>query len=105
MKTARTDITDFHRSVGVQTLLHGGIPLLDILRGRMRVECGKADGGGRERSGAQYRGAEIHATGKQRRWRSEIIGLLRFRENVRDIMALVAPSIQIHRRKENAVRG
>ena len=39
----------------------------------------------------------------RRGWR-EVVALLRFREDVRNVMPLVAPRIHIHRREEDAER-
>src|SRR5882757_9654195 len=61
----------------------------------MRIEGCETHGRWRERAGTQNRCAEIHARVEKRRWRSEVVGLLRFRENERDVVPLVAPRVEI----------
>ena|SRR5438552_3313719 len=105
METARADITNFDGSVGTETLLHGSIPLLHILRGRMRVERSKADGCSGKRTGAQNWRTKVHPSVKERRRRSEIVRLLRLWKNERDVVALIAPGVLVHRSEEDSVRG
>src|SRR6266478_5584420 len=38
MKPALTDVADFQRSVLTEALLHGAVPLLNVLRGSMGIE-------------------------------------------------------------------
>ena len=98
MESASAEVTDVERCVFAEALLHGCIPLLDVLRGRMRVEGGKADGGCGQRAGAEHWRAEVQSGGEQRSRRREVIGLLRLREYVRHIVALVAPRVLVNRR-------
>src|ERR1700687_1428075 len=42
VKTARAEITDLEGRILPQALLHGTIPLLNVLRWRMWIECRKA---------------------------------------------------------------
>src|SRR5256885_1532396 len=103
MKTARAEITDFERRVSPETLLQREIPLLDVLRGRVRIERRKTHGGGWERAGAQHRSSKIEARIEQGGGRREVVGLLRLREHVRNVVPLIAPRVHIDRRKENTV--
>src|SRR5438270_4002083 len=59
VKAARAEIADFDRSAVAEAFLHRAIPLLDILRGGMRIERGEAYGGRRQGAGAEHWRAEI----------------------------------------------
>src|ERR1700688_3726995 len=69
----------------------------------MRIECRETHGRGGQCPGAQHWRSEIQSPGKERSRRSEVIRLLRFREDIRDVVALVAPRVEIHGRIENSV--
>src|SRR5581483_10053369 len=79
-----------------EALFHRQIPLLDVLRRRVRVEGGKA-----HRRLAEDGRGEIKAEERG----GEVIALPRLGENVRDVVPLVAPRVHIYRRVEDAVSG
>src|SRR6185312_4716862 len=62
----------------------------------MRIESGKAHGRGRQWTSAQHRRSEIETRRQERCRRREVVGLLRLREDVRHVVALIAPSVQIN---------
>ena len=86
-----------------KALLRRAVPLLHVLRGSVRIKSRETDRGGRQSPRAQNRCAEIHAGVEERRWRREVIGLLRLRKNIWDVVPLVAPSVQIYRRKKDSI--
>ena len=67
--------------------------MLDVLRGGMGIKRSKAYGSRRQRPRSQHGRAEVHASVEKRGRGREVIGLLRLRENVRDIVPLVAPRV------------
>ena len=74
-------------------------PLLDVLRRRVWIHGREAHGGL-----SQHRIAEVQVGGDDAGRGSEVVALLRFREDVRNIVALVAPGVLIHRRIEDSER-
>src|SRR5579871_1141519 len=97
VESARAKIADFDGSLGTETLLNLAVPLLNIFCRSVRIESGEADCGRRERSLAQNRRTEIQAVRKQRRGRCEVVGLLGLRENVWNVVALIAPGVLVDR--------
>src|SRR5215472_2961543 len=102
---ACTEVADFECGFPTQTLLKRAAPLLDILRGSVRIKRRKADG-----SRAKNRGVEVERRlgpggGQQRSRGIEIVELLGLWKNKGNVVALVAPGIQVHRGEENAVGG
>src|SRR5713226_9202774 len=76
METSRADVADFKRGVLPEALLHGAVPLLDVLRGSVGIEGCEAHRGWRQGARAQNGCAEIHPRVEEGRRRSEVIGLL-----------------------------
>src|SRR5581483_7783053 len=101
MEAMRSEVSQFEGRIAIETLLHGKAPLLDVLRGRMSLHRGIADSGL-----TQHGRTEVKALIRPRindGWRrSEIIALLRFRENIWNVVPLVAPRVHIHRCKEDS---
>src|ERR1700730_7853500 len=95
----RSKVAKFQRRLWTQTLLDGPTPLLDILRRRVEFHGGEANG-----SCAQDRRPEVEVTRNDTSGRREIVTLLRFRKDVGNIVALVAPGIHVHRREEDPKR-
>src|SRR5215475_6107151 len=96
MEATRSKITDLHRRVSPEALFERQIPLLDVLRWRVRIERGEAYSGL-----AEHRRCEIEADERG----NEVVALTRLRENKRDIVALVAPRVHVYRRVEDAISG
>src|SRR5579884_43214 len=103
VQPARAEVADFDRCIPAESFLHGCVPLLDVLRWRMRIKSRETNSGGGQWSRAQHRRPEIETRREQRRWRREVVGLLRLWEDVRDVVALIAPRIQVNRRVEDAI--
>src|SRR5882757_4463414 len=103
MKSARAEITHSQRSVAAKALLQLRVPLLHVLRRRVWVERSEAHGSRLQIAVSQHRRAEIESAGEQRRRRREIVGLLRLRKHIGNIVALVAPRVHVHRRKKDSV--
>ena len=93
VEATRSEIPEFQRSVAPQAFLHGSIPLLNVLRRRVRVEGRETYGRGRQRSDAEHGRAEIQAGVEESSRRSEVVSLLGFREDVRNVVALITPGI------------
>src|SRR6266852_9530168 len=103
VNAARAEITDFESRFAAEAFFNGGAPLLDVFGRRVGIEGGEADGGSTEHCGCEIQGSLRLRRRKQRCRRREIIKLLRLRKNVGDVVALVAPGVEIDWRKENAV--
>src|SRR5258707_658994 len=97
MYSMRSQIAEFQRSLGAQSLLNGTAPLLDVLGWRVDLESSKADCGR-----AQDRWRKIEVTGNDAGSRCEVIALLCLRKHIRNIMTLIAPRIHINGREEDA---
>src|SRR6185503_8790233 len=69
--------------------------LLDVLSGRVSLKSCETN-----RGSSQNGGTEIEVTGNDACSRNEVIALLRFRKDIGNIVALVAPGIHIYRCKE-----
>jgi hypothetical protein len=93
-------MTDFNRGGPVQTALHREAPLLDVLRWRLGIKRGETD-----RGLAEHRRTKIEMGGDNARGWNEIVTLLSLGENVRNIVALIAPRVHIHGREKNSKRG
>src|SRR5579864_1281738 len=93
VKATRSEVADFQGGVWAKAFFDLAIPLLDIFGRSVRIEGCKADRGSRQSACSQYWGAEVQSLGKERSWRSEIIGLLGFRENIGHVVSLVAPCV------------
>src|SRR5438874_11270681 len=92
-----SQISNFQGRFVTQAFLNRTAPLLDVLRRRVWIHGGEAD----------YRLtqnclSEIELVGKQRCGRGEIIALLRLREHVRNVVALMAPGVHIHWREKDS---
>ena len=96
MKSARCLVADLDRRLAAQALLHGCVPLRNILRLLVRVECREA--GDR---GPQHGGSEIEARDR----RHEGIALVRLGEDDGSVVEHVAPRIHIDGRVEDAEAG
>src|SRR5206468_738215 len=84
---------DFKSGVLPQALLNRRTPLLDVLRWRVRIHSGKADS-----CLSEHGLAEVELIGKERgRW-GEVVALLGLRKHIRNVVALIAPGIHVHRR-------
>src|SRR5499427_6860519 len=94
MEAARPEITDFHRRVFSEALFNRQIPLLDVLRRRVRVESREA-----HRGLAEHGRREVEAEERG----DKVVALPRLREHVRYVVALVAPRVHVHRRVEDSV--
>src|SRR5437660_230403 len=105
MDATRAEIADFESGFAAQALLDRRAPLLDILCGSMGIEGRKADRGRAENGGIEVEGRLGLGGVQQRSRRIEIVELLGFRKNKGNVVALIAPGIQVHRGKENAVRA
>ena len=93
----RAEVAEFERGRGPETLLDGQAPLLDVLRRRVRVEGGEADGRASEHGLTEVEVRRDYPCGGR-----EIVALLRFGEDVRDVVALVAPGVHVNGRVEDA---
>src|SRR3954447_18302991 len=100
VNSMRSQISNFKCGVMTEALFNGTAPLLDVLRRRVGIHASETHS-----SLPQHRLTKIKLASKQRRGRSEVVALLSFRKHVRNIVALVAPGIHIHRRKENSEGG
>src|SRR6516162_4474502 len=96
MEPARSLVANLDRSLTAKALLDGAVPLRNVLRLLVWVECGEA--GDR---GPEHRGSEIEA----RDGRHEGIALVRLGEDDGCIVEHVAPRVHIHRREEDAIPG
>src|SRR6267154_80432 len=105
VETARADVADFERGVLPKASLHRAVPLLNVLRRCVGIERSETHGGWRQSARAKNGSAEIHTRVEERRWRREVIGLLCLRENVRNIMSLVAPGVQVYRCEKDSIGG
>src|ERR1051325_3045918 len=65
----------------------------------MRIHPSKADG-----RLSKYRSAEIEMRGQNSCCWREVVALLSFREDIRNIVALIAPGVHVNRSKENSKR-
>src|SRR6266850_6624881 len=97
MYSVRSEITEFERGLGAQTLLYGTAPLLDVLWWRVELKSRKADCGR-----PQDCRREIEMTGNDAGGRNEVVALLGLRKDIGNIMTLVTPRIHVHWREENA---
>src|SRR4029077_5719052 len=93
----------FEGGLAAQALFDRGAPLLYVFGGSMRIERGKADCGFSQGGGREIQRALRLRRGKQGCRRSEIVELLGLRENVGDIVALIAPGVEVHRSEKDAV--
>src|SRR3984893_15703349 len=67
------------------------------------MESGEADSGSSEDGGSKIqRGLRLRGR-KQSCWRSEIVELLGLGENIGNVVALVAPGVEVDWREEDAV--
>ena len=71
----------------------------------MEIEGHKADRGRAENGAIEVERRPGLGGGEQRSRRSEIVELLGFRKNKGNVVALIAPGIQVHGGKENALRA
>src|SRR5713101_1240545 len=95
MNSARAEIADFERGLVAETFFDRGAPLLDVLGGRVRIEGGEADGGFAEDGGSEIqRGLRLRRRKQSCRGR-EIVELLRLGENIGNVVALVAPGVEV----------
>src|SRR5437879_2828899 len=69
----------------------------------MRIKRRKAYGSWRQDAHAKNGRAKVQASIEKRSWRCEIVGLLRLRENVWDVVPLVAPCVQVHWREKDSI--
>ena len=104
MEATRAEIADFEGGFAAQALLDRRAPMLDILCGGMEIEGHKADRGRAENGAIEVERRPGLGGGEQRSRRSEIVELLGFRKNKGNVVALIAPGIQVHGGKENALR-
>src|ERR1051325_5607529 len=65
----------------------------------MRIHPSKADG-----RLSKYRSAEIEMRGENSCRRREVVALLGFREDVRNVVSLIAPRIHVNGSEENSKR-
>src|ERR1035437_6218520 len=94
VESACAEVADFKRGLTAQLLLERGAPLLNVLRRRVQLQRGET-----HHRGAQYRRGKV-----QRRDAGNIrVALRGQRENIRHVVALVAPCIHVNRRIEDAV--
>src|SRR5258708_7335752 len=105
VETARADVANFERSVLPEAFLHRAVPLLNVLRRRVGIERSETYSSWCQCARAKNGCAEIHTCIEQRNWRGEVIGLLCLRENVRNIMPLVAPGVQVYRCEKDSIGG
>src|SRR5713226_1203482 len=103
VETARADVADFERSVLSEALLHRAVPLLNVLRRRVGIERSETHSSWCQCARAKNGCAEIHTCVEERSWRREVIGLLCLRENVWNIMPLVAPGVQVYRCEKDSI--
>src|SRR5260221_5550245 len=105
MNAASTEVAELESGFAAETLFDGGAPLLDVLGGRVGIEGSEADSGFAEDGGSEIqRGLRLRG-GQQGCRRREIVELLSLRENVGNVVALVAPGVEINRSEEDAVRA
>src|SRR5262250_1353584 len=104
VKTACSQIPDLERRTGAETLFDLCVPLLNVLGRRVRIERGEAYRGCGQSACAQHGSAKVETASEQGRRRSEVIRLLGFRENIGDVMSLVAPGVLIDGRVEDSIR-
>src|SRR5437899_12914163 len=103
MEAAGADVADLQGSILANAFFEVSVPLLDVLSGGMRVKRGEAESSGGKRSFAQDGSPEIKSGIEESRRRSEVVGLLRLREYIRDIVALIAPGVPVDGGKEDAI--
>src|SRR5512132_4726621 len=94
-----SQVAKFQRHLWTETLLDRTTPLLDVLWRRVEFNGGETNSGC-----AQNCRTAVEVTGDDAGRRREIVTLLRFRKDVRNIVALVAPGVHVHRREEDAKR-
>src|SRR5690242_10849813 len=71
----------------------------------MGIKRSKADRGSRQRPCAQHGSTKVQSAGEECGRRGEIVGLLRLGKNIRDVVTLIAPGVQIYRSVEDAIRS
>src|SRR2546423_12275576 len=104
MNSAGTEVADFERRRAPQAFFYRRAPLLDVFGGSVRIEGGEADGGLPKYSWPKIqRRLRLGGREQSRRGR-EVIELLRFGKNVRDIVALIAPGVEVDRSEEDSIR-
>ena len=103
MEPAGAEVADFQRGVRGQRFFNSRVPLLNVLRWRVWIECGEADRGCRQGSSPQDGRTKVQSVGKQRCRRSEVVRLLGLWKHVRHVMALVAPRVLIDRGVEDPI--
>lgn len=103
MEAAGTEIANFNSGIRPETLFYLRVPLLDVLSGGVRIKGGKANGGRSQRALAQDWRAEVERAGVERCGRGEVVSLLSLREDVRNVVPLVAPGILIDGREEDSI--
>jgi len=105
MNAASTEVAELESGFAAETLFDGSAPLLDVLGRRVGIEGSEADSGFAEDGGSEIqRGLRLRG-GQQGCRRREIVELLSLRENVGNVVALVAPGVEINRSEEDAVRA
>jgi hypothetical protein len=85
VETVRSQVSNLERCLMPEAFLDRTAPLLDVLRRSMRVHGGEA-----YRSLAEHGMPEIELRRQNGCRGSEVIALLRFRENIRHVVPLVA---------------
>src|SRR5262245_8681526 len=95
----RSEITDLQCRCRADALFKRQTPLLNILRRRVRIKSRKAHS-----RLSEHRLPEVNFGSEERRRRREVVSLLRLREDIRDIVTLIAPGVHVNRREENAER-
>src|SRR5690242_9292633 len=93
MVAARALITHLHHKISRKRFLHREAPLFDVLRMRARIQRAEADDSLTQNWRSEIKAGEA--------W-DVIITLKSFRKDIRRIVALIAPGVHVHRRKEDA---
>src|ERR1051325_2605602 len=93
----RSEIAQLESCFRAEALLDRATPLLDVLRRRVGLECRETNS-----RRTQYGGTKVEVIGDNAGRGNEIVTLLRFRENVRHVVTLVAPRIHVNRSEEDA---
>ena len=95
----RSQIAQLEGRFRAQTLLDRTTPLLDVLRRRIGFKSSETDSGN-----TQHGWTKIEVRGDDSGCRSEIVTLLCFRKDVRNVVTLIAPRVHVDRREEDAKR-